>query len=317
MACSLGTMPKVADSHSCILSEGKASPSQESRLLTPNSVLQKPILRDRQLGAQLQESKGQGWLSRTTQKIHSVNLWHGQMLPILVGLRRFPRSEESPGEYLEQEKICGAGTTVNPLSRVPSPMALKVQNFSQDSANICPGTELLSEHSELLFSLSPFFFFSSCNVASEEQKRKRCKWRPSYTGKWQAQVCEEDRSIQLSIGLETAWTPVSISVLCRAIRLPPLTPAWSKASVPSTCLSCNALDTSKSKSQGLKLRRSMSWASMFSSLCCWKSLWSSSPLIARHEFCHQLLQTPLQVILCWLTLFLVHFPFLNFNFSFM
>ena len=152
-------MPKVADSHSCILSEGKAPPSQESRLLTPPAVLQKPILRDRQLGAQLQESKGQGWLSRTTQKIHSVNLWHGQMLPILVGLRRFPRSEESPGEYLEQEKICGAGTTVNPLSRVPSPMALKVQNFSQDSANICPGTELLSEHSELLFSLSPFFFF--------------------------------------------------------------------------------------------------------------------------------------------------------------
>lgn len=42
------------------------------------------------------------------------------MLPTLVGLSHLPRSEEFPGEHLEREKVCGAGTTVNPLGLFPS-----------------------------------------------------------------------------------------------------------------------------------------------------------------------------------------------------
>lgn len=168
VARTLGTKPKVADSCLCILREGKASTSQESRLLTPNSELQKPTLLGREMGVQLQarRSKGQGWFSRTAQKTHSVNHWHGQKTASHPGEPETPPQKwRIPRGASSERRSVGQGPwgTHSALSHLTSPslMANKVQNFSQDSTNICPGTELLVEHSELLsHSLSLFFFFS-------------------------------------------------------------------------------------------------------------------------------------------------------------
>jgi len=94
-------------------------------------------------------------------------------------------------------------------------MASKVQSFSQDPENICPGTELLSKCSEMLFLifflcsfLFSFFFFS---VTQQERSRRRMEAGEEKVMQANdlAQVCAEDLSMQLSIS--TAGSCLNIS----------------------------------------------------------------------------------------------------------
>lgn len=75
-----------------------------------------------------------------------------QMLPTLVGLRHLRAvtfsSEGFPGEH---QDLWGRGHSEPTWPAPISLMANKVQRFSQSLSNTCPGTELLLEHSELLF----------------------------------------------------------------------------------------------------------------------------------------------------------------------
>lgn len=179
--------------------------------------------------------------------IQQVSGMDKQMLPTLVGLRHLRAvtfsSEGFPGEH---QDLWGRGHSEPTWPAPISLMANKVQRFSQSLSNTCPGTELLLEHSELLFFSFSLLFSVFCNIAREEPWRKGGRWRENDASKWLAQVYEEN----LKVRLETVWMPVSISVwLCRAIHLPPLTPAWSKVSAPLTHLPCNNLETSKSESR--------------------------------------------------------------------
>lgn len=172
------------------------------------------------------------------------------MLPTLVGLRcaegcdilkgRIPRGTSGEGEDLE-DRGHTEPTWPGPISL----MANKVQRFSQSPTNTCPRTELLLEHSELLFLIffNIFSFLQHSKRGAKKEgrqvKRKWCRQRTG-TGLWG----------DLEIRLETVSIPVSISVwLCRAIHLPLLTPAWSESSAPLTHLSCYNLETSESESR--------------------------------------------------------------------